>query len=486
MLGRRGVLGGLLAGLAMPLWAETPARVPRPPRRPAPGEDRTSRQLVEGAKLTGALAYIVADRATGRVLASKDDDVPLPPASVAKAVTALYALDALGPDHRFVTRVMRVGEVIGGRLEGDLYLVGGGDPTLDTDSLGDLVAALAATGLKEITGRFIACDGALPQRFQIAADQPAFLGYNPAISGLNLNFNRVNLAWARAGDDWRLSFDARGERFVPLVRIATAELVARERPRFTYESGERQDHWTVARSALVEDGSRWLPVRHPGLYAAEVFATLAEAHGLRLPAAELQPRPPAEAVAVVAHESPVLTEVLRSMLRYSTNLTAEAVGLTASAAGSLEGSAAAMTDWARRHFGLMAEFHDHSGLGSSSRITAAELAQVMRRAPEVRNGALLPGILRNMGLTDSEGNEVKGSPIRIAAKSGTLNFVSNLAGYITGGQRDLVFAIIAADPERRAAVPMEAREEPEGGRGWTRRARRLQQGLIRRWVELYA
>jgi D-alanyl-D-alanine carboxypeptidase/D-alanyl-D-alanine-endopeptidase (penicillin-binding protein 4) len=53
----------------------------------------------------------------------------LPPASVAKALTSLYALDTLGADHRFQTRVMATGSVIGGVLKGDLILVGGGDHT---------------------------------------------------------------------------------------------------------------------------------------------------------------------------------------------------------------------------------------------------------------------------------------------------------------------------------------------------------------------
>lgn len=486
MIGRRGVLAGLLAALAGSAWAEAPSVVPRPPRRPAPGEDRATRRLIEAAKLSGALAYVVADRATGRVLAAKDEALALPPASVAKAVTALYALDKLGPDHRFVTRVMRVGEVVAGRLEGDLYLVGGGDPTFDTDNMGDLVALLAAKGIKDIAGRFIACDGALPYRFQIAADQPEFLGYNPAMSGLNLNFNRVNFEWKRTGEGWQLGMDAPGARFLPVVKMATMELAARETPVFAYRPGERREHWTVAQSALGEDGSRWLPVRQPGLYAAEVFATLAAAHGLHLPAPEMLGRPPAGAVEVVAHASAPLTEVLRDMLRFSTNLTAEVVGMTASGAGSLEGSGAAMTDWARRRFGIAAVFGDHSGLGPKSRITAAELVQVMLRADKARNGALLQGILRELGLSDAEGKEVKGSPVRIRAKSGTLNFVSNLAGYVAGGPRDLVFAIIAADPTRRAAVPMNQREDPEGGPGWIRRARRLHQALIRRWVEVYA
>ena len=65
--------------------------------------------------------------------------------------------------------------------------------------------------------------------------------------------------------------------------------------------------------------------------------------------------------------------------------------------------------------------------------------------------------------------------------------MSGLAGYIqpTSG-RELCFAIFAADVPRREALAMEDREAPDGGEAWNRRARRLHQQLIRRWVDLYA
>lgn len=479
---RRGVVTGLLASLAAAAWAEAPAHVPRPLRRPEPGQDHATGQMIAAAKLSGSVAFVVADRATGRVLASRDADTPLPPASVTKAVTSLYALEKLGPAFRFQTRVMRVGEVVQGRLDGDLYLVGGGDPNLDTDQLGDLAAALAAKGIKEISGRFIACDGALPARFQIDAEQPEYLGYNPAICGLNLNYNRVNFEWKRAGSGYSLSMDARGERFVPVFKGASVNLAAREAPLFSYEGHEA---WSVSQAALGDGGSRWLPVRGPGAYAAEVFGTLCAAQGLALPKAEILAHPPADAIEVVVHQGEELSQVLRKMLRFSTNLTAEIVGLTASGAGTLEGSAAAMTDWARRRFGIAAVFGDHSGLGPKTRISAADLAQVMVRAGKARNGLLLQGLMREMGLPDAEGKEVQQSPVRIHAKSGTLNFVSNLAGYVSAPTGDLAFAVIAADPPRRAAVPMDEREDPKGGTGWTRRARRLHKLLIRAWAARY-
>ncbi len=487
-LTRRGFLAALLAGVARPLWAEAPANLLRPKRRPEAPADTGVARLTEAAKLGAAVvAYAVADADSGKLLESSHGTLPLPPASVCKAITALYALDKLGPAHRFTTRVLHTGALANGQLEGDLILAGGGDPTFDTDKLGDLVAALAATGLRKVTGRFLAYAGALPAHDRIAADQPDHVGYNPSISGLMLNFNRVNFEWKRTNGAWMLAMDARGERFVPLVKMARVRLAARNVPIFAYEPGPAaEDHWSVAETALGKDGSRWLPVRHSAPYVAEVFQTLCAAQGIALPAAEIIPTLPAGAALIAEHQSAPLPDVLRGMLKFSTNLTAEAVGLTASAATSLQESAAAMTVWAQTTFGITGFLGDHSGLGPRSRMTALDMMRVMIGARKTASGPMLQNLMREMGLAGPDEAEQKTSATRVQAKSGTLNFVSCLAGYVTPpAGRTLAFAIFTADLPRRDAVPMEQREDPAGGSGWTKRARRLQAQLLARWAQLY-
>jgi D-alanyl-D-alanine carboxypeptidase/D-alanyl-D-alanine-endopeptidase (penicillin-binding protein 4) len=75
--------------------------------------------------------------------------------------------------------------------------------------MGDLAQALSATGLRRIAGRFLVYGGALPYVERIADDQPDFVGYNPAISGLMLNYNRANFVWAGG----KLGVNAEGKRF---------------------------------------------------------------------------------------------------------------------------------------------------------------------------------------------------------------------------------------------------------------------------------
>ncbi|OJY30153.1 MAG: D-alanyl-D-alanine carboxypeptidase/D-alanyl-D-alanine-endopeptidase [Rhodobacterales bacterium 65-51] len=483
---RRFVLGGLLAGAATPLWAEAPATSLLPRRRGDGGavraQPQSAGQLVEAAKLGGAVGFIVADAVTGAVIEARDADQAMPPASVLKSVTAAFALDRLGPVHRFQTRVLRRGPVVQGVVQGDLILAGGGDPVLDTDMLGDLAAKLAAQGIRGATGRLLVWGGALPLLPRIDGEQPDFVGYNPAVAGLNLNFNRVHFEWRRAGADWRLTMDARAERFVPEVHMASVRIATRARPLFTYEGDGGADRWTVASEALGKGGARWLPVRHPALYAGDVFRTLVAAQGIALPAPEVIESLPDGAELLARHDSPVLEGILKDMLKHSTNLTAEVAGMSASQAASLRASALAMQEWARLRHGMSAHFVDHSGLGGQSRISPADMVRLLG---DVQASAL-PGLLKNHGMRDDKGQIIKGHPVQVHAKTGTLNFVSSLAGYIAppGGRR-LAFAIFAADTARRAALPPEAREQPAGGLDYQKRARRLQAALITRWATLH-
>lgn len=489
MLTRRMMLAGLLAGTAFPGRGEIMDSSPRPqprggkPAAAAGASAGDAAALVAAAKLGGEVAYVVADARTGAVLESRQPDLALPPASVAKAVTALYALDRLGAGYRFATRVIATGPVQAGIVQGDIVLAGGADPTLQTDQLGDLVARLRQAGIQGATGRFLYWVGALPALRGIAEDQPAHVGYNAAISGLNLNFNRVHFEWKRVNGDWQVTVDARGERFRPEVGMTRVAIARREAPIFTYNAGQVEE-WTVASGALGKGGSRWLPVRDPGRYVAEVFRTLARAQGLRLePGVRVGALPGGRELGRV--ESEPLPIVLRDMLRFSTNLTAECVGLTATGQRDLAASGQAMSEWVRSSFGAQMSLRDHSGLGGASRVTAAAMVRVLVAAETEKRG--LKPILRDVGMKDDQGKVIEKHPVKVLAKSGTLNFVSGLAGHVVPPSgRELVFAIFTGDPARRDAVPIEQREGPEGGKAWNGRSRRLQGQLISRWTGLYA
>ncbi|WP_292290662.1 D-alanyl-D-alanine carboxypeptidase/D-alanyl-D-alanine-endopeptidase [Marivita sp.] len=494
---RRAVLGGLAAtGLAPAAFAQSDL-APQTSLRPAlRGGDLLKTyqaplsELIAEAGLPGRISVQVADVKTGLVLESHNPLRGLPPASVAKAVTACYALDVLGPGYHFKTRLLAAGPITDGRLDGDLVLVGGGDPVLDTDAVADLARRLREdVGLTEVTGRFLVWDGALPSLNGIDAEQPYQVGYNPGISGLNLNFNRVHFEWIRNGSDYAVSMDARSGSLRPEVKAARMRIEPRRYPVYTYDDGGDHDNWTVARGALGDRGARWLPVRKPARYAAEVFQVLARSNGIVLKAPELIDTLPGGTREVVVHESAPLRIILRDMLSYSTNITAECIGLTATTqrvgpVTALKDSADAMNIWAKERLGMSSvALEDHSGLGDDSRMSARDMVKALITA---RNSMGLKPLLKTHPIRTETRQIIEDPLISVHAKTGTLNFVSGLGGFIDlPDGTELAFAFFSADLPRRDALSREQRESPPGGKSYAIRSRKLQQRLLARWGVLY-
>ncbi len=444
--------------------------------------------LIRDSGLSGKVSCAVARMGDGAVLEAHQATTGLPPASATKALTALYALHYLGPSHRFLTSLVAVGKISNGVLRGDLVLRGGGDPTLNTNGLADLARTLKAAGVREVTGQFLVWGGALPSTKRIDKKQPDHAGYNPAVSGVALNYNRVHFEWKRGANGYAVSMDGRSDKYRPEVDVARMKIAKRSVPVYTYKSQNGRDHWTVASGALGKGGARWLPMRQPEIYAGEVFRTLARAHGIVLKAPKQTQNAPRGAV-LARRQSPALREILKGMLKYSTNLTAEMVGMAASQArgaqpNSVKASAAAMNAWAAEALGMPhAALVDHSGLGEASKLRADEMALMLAQAGQ---HAVLRPILKDISLRDANGKVNKGHPLKVNAKTGTLHFVSALAGYVaTPDGRELAFAIFAADQKSRDRLIGPDRERPQGARTYNGRAKKLQQKLIERWGTVY-
>lgn len=464
------------------------ATAPRTPvvtlARPKPRGDAprpaTIPELVAKHGASGDVAAVLIDVTSGQVLDAYRGGVKMSPASVTKVLTTLYALDTLGDDFKFTTSVYSTGPVLNGIAQGDLVLIGSGDPALDSDELAELVKQLRDAGLRGINGQFQYYARALPHLREIDDGQPVQAAYNPGVSGLNLNFNRVFLEWSDTGD---LSLQARAERNSPNVRGVSVEKAAGDVPVYQYDVRGGADSWSIAENALKRAGGTWLPVRNPAPYAAEVFRTLARQQGIILPFAnEILELPSGVEIARV--ERRPLRLVSRGMLHFSTNLTAEVIGMTASttrgAFNGLDGSAMLMEEWLTNTFrGVRPVLRDHSGLGDWNRISALDMAEIMTEATK-RNA--LDGLLRRHFVGDEKGKQPVRADVEVRAKTGTLNFVRGLSGHIGKvGQPKLAFAIFSSDLDARAKSDG-TQAQPRGSRTFNRRAVSLEQAILRNWI----
>ena len=241
----------------------------------------------------------------------------------------------------------------------------------------------------------------------------------------------------------------------------------------------------MSRGALGQAGSRWLPVRRPAIYTGDVFRALAGARGLVLSDPVMAEAAP-EGRVLARHESPRLDEIVQGMLRFSTNLTAEIIGRAATVskgadAATLNGSASAMSAWVAARFGVRAVFVDHSGLGDASRISARAMVRMLAQA----EAGPLRRLLKLIPMVDDDREALVDPPAVVVAKTGTLNFVSSLAGYMDTDGRRLAFAIFSADGVRRELGKASGDEQPAGSITFNTQAKRMQQRILRHWGRAY-
>ena len=429
----------------------------RPPA--APGQlDAEARASVEAidailadADLPAAFwGLYVQDLSTGRILLSRNADKLFVPASNEKILTTAAALDALGPDHRYVTRLYFFGsEDADGTLRGDLVIRGDGDPTfgsdlLRRDPLETWAEALAASGVRRIEGRIIGDD----DRFE---DNPYGEGwdvshistesYAPAAGGLAWDDNLLDLRIA----DGRVESSPSGfASFRGQVGTGTGRL--------RVERTLGADEFALSGNVSARyRGTLQVPVANPTRYAVWSFAERLRDAGIAVEADLLDvddvrdaPRyDGAQPLQVTV--SPTLDRIVRRVNRESDNLYAEQLFRSLSSDGSTAASARRVKAFvdAAGGDGDDLSIVDGSGLSRKNLITPSALAAVlarMHRHPHA--GAFRASLPEGGGAGSTLRNRLSGVPVR--AKTGSLQAVRSLSGYVDGpsGNR-MVFVILA-------------------------------------------
>ena len=152
-LSRRNV-AAFIAGMAIcppeTLYAQSVSL--RPVSRPGSATTSAIDRYVKRAGITGELGVSAINLESGKVIYERNHNQSFAPASILKVLTALYALETLGPNFRYSTRVLADGSIKNGHLSGNLYLVGSGDPMLNTDHLFALAKEVKASGILSLSG----------------------------------------------------------------------------------------------------------------------------------------------------------------------------------------------------------------------------------------------------------------------------------------------------------------------------------------------
>ena len=339
-----------------------------------------------------------------RVLYDRDAGSPLAPASGMKLLTAAAVLAHLDPDERLRTSVVGARAPVDGVLDGDLWLVGGGDPVLGTapwaahfvrqpalsTPLEGLADAVVAAGVREVRGRVV---------------------------GDESRYDQV-----RYIQSWP-------ERYVVDNQIGPLSALS------------------------VNDGfAEWeppgVPFPDPAAGAAGVFTDLLRQRGVVVGGDGASGLSPGSAVAVASVDSPTMAELVGQMLRESDNGTAELllkelglrVGGDGSSAAGRAAVASTLSSLDLPTDGLVVA--DGSGLDPGNRVTCRLVHELLAGTAE--GGAIERG-LAVAGATGTLARRFVDTPVsgQLRGKTGSIRGVASLSGFVaTRDGGELTFASI--------------------------------------------
>jgi len=373
-----------------------------------------------------------------QVIVDDQGDSALVPASLMKIVTAAAALDVLGPDATYSTEVFVRSDALylaaDGTLVGDVYLVGGGDPVLNTPRFGnripDPVAYTDVTELADRVRQSLASKGIRRIQGRIVGDDSRYL-------------DRVRDYYQEFlphGDDpvWRYSDDT-----VNFVGPLSGLLINDGYVSYTWKTG-------------ILDRLGYVRTVAPTRHAASLFDDLLETRGLvitRRPQAGTSP-PRSQLISLASIESPDVTQIVARMLTRSDNTIAEMLlkEIGYRTLGSARAIAVDVVEGVMKQtLGPLAagiEIADGSGLSRYNRLTCAAVAELLRQAgphsPLVAGLAVAgrSGTLKTCG--PATWPPIAGSPNAVYAKTGTAHLSYSLAGLAQAPNGETVtFAMIA-------------------------------------------
>lgn len=428
------------------------------------------------------VGYYIYDLQTHAELATRDGDKGFNLASNLKLLTTTAALHALGGGFRWRTAVFTETEPDEtGTITGDLYVRGRGDPTLSVAALEQLAHDVAAHGVRNVEGKLVIdtsyFDGVVePPHFDEQPKERAAFRAPVASFGVNRSAVTVTVM-AEPGGAARVTLDPKTDYY----RITKAEVtsVSRGRTRLKIEQkppSKTHVELEVTGTIRIGEGSWDLRRRvdDPARFATEVFKKALAAEGVKIRKPGIHSGTvPTTAKPIAHHDSPPLLDVVRVMNKHSDNYIAESILKTLGA--ELKGTPGPAT-WADgiavahaqlEKLGLPSGSYTQgngSGLFASSSVTPKQLVTLLAKAhQDYRVG---PDFLASLPVGGYDGTLARrwaGKPAlgRVRAKTGTLDKVITLAGYVAVEPGHVVaFAIFVNDiPARDRKVARAAMDE---------------------------
>ena len=336
-----------------------------------------------------------------QIISEKNSHDLFVPASIWKIATAASALDLLGADYRFQTKIFVNSSF-------DLYIQGFGDPLLTSEAIHDIALQLKKKGLTSVRSIFLD-DSAFDLQSAASGAGNSLNPYDAANSALAANFNTINLIKAKDGS-------------IGSAEPQTPTLPLMIRHGKNLPAGEHRINLSRNHENIL-------------LHVGELFRAILNREGIQVQGSIKKEPAPQTLMPIHVHHSPRLDTIISKMLRYSNNFIANQILLICGAKQQGFPATWAKGRFALNHFLLTSirlkvgefEAEEGSGLSRKNKISPAGMLRLLEYF--VKNHDLL---------TKQEG---------VWIKSGTLNQVFSYGGYIPNGDRLDSFVIILNQSE---------------------------------------
>ncbi len=442
-----------------------PPAVAAPEGRGEPALVARFAELLGDPLLKGAKASIAVRRVGGGPwLLAFDADQRLHPASNAKIVTTATALVELGPGYQYRTDL--AADTLEGGVAGNLYLVGRGDPRFVSEDLWVLVEDARESGLVKVKGDLVVDDTwftkeRTPPGYADKKDDDA--AYRAPTGAMSLNFNSVTvrlLPGAKAGAKPRVRVRP-DSGYLKVVNDATTTRGGKER--LTAHASAEGDGTKLVVGGRIPVGHRGLVIRrridNPPRFAGLALREMLKRAGIKVEGKVRVGKAPGKRRRLARHMSPPLASLVGDINKLSNNFMAEHVVRTLGAekgkSADWKGGLAVVRRFLEKQVKLEGPFRqaNGSGLFGDTAFSARQMVEVLRYMHNV--SPPLPEFAASLAIGGVDGTlrkRVRGLPRGVVrAKTGTLNGVVCLSGYVTLGDGSLAaFSILMNDVKGRA------------------------------------
>ena len=441
---------------------------------------RTQMILGGGQPAKGEWGILIADANTGQVLFEQNADRYFVPASNMKLFTTALALATLGPDYRFRTTLESLAEpAADGKLAGPVYLVGRGDPNLSNrkfpfdlkeEFIGpsekvivELADAIAAKGVKEISGDIVGDDSYFPRdRYPNGWEIDDMVWeYGAAISAIVLDDNTVQLTLT-PGDNPGDRVDAVVAPTAPEFTVDNQVITSATgvKPDLTLKREPGSNVVTLLGTLPAKSNQRklTLAIQEPALHAAAMLKRLLEDRGIKVSGTvrqlSLPPGPPEgeKRVVLAEHVSIPLRQSVKLVNKISQNLHTEMLLRTAARQNGAWSTPEDLANFAATFYSIAGippgdvVQTDGSGLSRHDLVTPrAVVALLLYVQKQPWFGAYFES-LPVAGIDGTLEDRMKNSIAvgRLHAKTGSVEHVRTRSGYadLPSGRR-LVFSFLS-------------------------------------------